>query len=334
MRSLRWVLLHLLLLLLLLVGRTKPQRLRRVPESDRNLQQENHNITVTTNTTSVITSASSANFDDNVTNNNTTALVDMSLLPATTSTTSARPPQSCEVAKIKCALRSGCSMALQNYMLGCADLIEGRTDECDDYCRNSLIALTSNDDGQVLMNCECSHDLCRQAKARAEVCRDEVLLANAADTVVSCNVAHWICAADTLCATALQYYDRLCRRMFSGRGCSHRCNNSISILQRQPKAAKLETCICDGSESFDCVAIKDNMARLCFYHVDEEDLQAKEEETNKVDMSSSGPAPEGGPSEAESGSGRAAAVTAASDPARYLVVLVLLLRHLEGGPWT
>ena len=49
--------------------------------------------------------------------------------------------------------------------------------------------------------------------------------------------------------------------------CSQRCNNSISILQRQEKAAKLETCECDGTESFDCTGIKENMKRLCFQEV-------------------------------------------------------------------
>lgn len=189
----------------------------------------------------------------------------------------------CEEARIRCALRSGCGMALQNYMLGCADLMSGRIDYCDEYCKNSLIALTSTEEGHSLMDCLCSDDYCREAKGRVEVCREEVVVANADSSVVSCSVAHWICSADTLCATAISYYDRFCRRMFLGKGCSYRCNNSISILQRQKAATKLETCTCDGTEAFDCAGIKRNMARLCFHQYDEEELQKEEELTNEVD---------------------------------------------------
>lgn len=44
----------------------------------------------------------------------------------------------------------------------------------------------------------------------------------------------------------------------------YRCRNSINILTRQEKAAKLNTCICDGSEDYDCRGIHRNMNRLCF----------------------------------------------------------------------
>ncbi|XP_068231583.1 growth arrest-specific protein 1-like isoform X2 [Palaemon carinicauda] len=209
-------------------------------------------------------------------------------------TTTARPPNnrsstttniSCEEARIKCALRGGCGMALQNYMLGCADLMSGNIDYCDEYCKNSLIALTSTEEGNLLMDCVCSDNYCRETKERVEVCRDEVIVANSDSSVVSCSVAHWICSADTQCSTAISYYDRFCRKMFIGRECGYKCNNSISILQRQEKAAKLETCICDGTEDFDCVGIKKNMARLCFHQYDENELQKEEEETNEIDTS-------------------------------------------------
>ena len=52
--------------------------------------------------------------------------------------------------------------------------------------------------------------------------------------------------------------------MFKGKKCTDRCMNSISILKRQPHATKLETCYCDGTEDFDCVAVKSNMEKLCF----------------------------------------------------------------------
>ncbi|KAK7081437.1 1,3-beta-glucanosyltransferase gas1, partial [Halocaridina rubra] len=124
---------------------------------------------------------------------------------------------SCEEARIKCALRNGCGMALQNYMLGCSDLMSGRIEYCDEYCKNSLIALTSTEEGHALMDCICSDDYCRETKARVEVCREEVIVANADSSVVSCSVAHWICAADAQCSTAIGYYDHYCRRMFLGK---------------------------------------------------------------------------------------------------------------------
>ncbi|KAG0710999.1 Growth arrest-specific protein 1 [Chionoecetes opilio] len=218
----------------------------------------------------------------------TTTPTPTSLMPTPLAT-----PMTCEDARIKCALRFGCGMALQNYMLGCADLISGRTSECDPYCMNSLIALTSTEEGHYLMDCVCSDDYCRESKKRVEVCRVEVLRANANSTVVSCSVAHWICSADTLCSTAITYYDRNCHRMFMGKVCSFRCNNSLAILQRQDKAAKLATCRCDGTEPFDCEGIKNNTERLCFLSLpkevavaeEEQQLEEEEERTNQVETS-------------------------------------------------
>lgn len=36
---------------------------------------------------------------------------------------------------------------------------------------------------------------------------------------------------------------------------------------KQEKAAKLSTCVCDGSEDYDCPSILDNMDRLCYHKV-------------------------------------------------------------------
>lgn len=173
---------------------------------------------------------------------------------------------SCEVARMKCAFRVGCGMALQNYMMNCADVMSGRIRRCSDPCKKALIALTSTEEGQDLMRCDCEQQkFCDVTKARTEICRPEVMRANEDDVVVSCSVAQWICAADPLCSTAVEYYRRLCRSMFHGKKCTPRCNNSISILNRQEKAAKLKTCVCDGTEDYDCDAIKFNMDRLCFH---------------------------------------------------------------------
>ncbi|CAB0014322.1 unnamed protein product, partial [Nesidiocoris tenuis] len=52
--------------------------------------------------------------------------------------------------------------------------------------------------------------------------------------------------------------------MFLGKRCSGRCENSINILRRQAKAAKLESCECTGREDYDCLGIRKNMDTMCF----------------------------------------------------------------------
>ena len=83
------------------------------------------------------------------------------------------------------------------------------------------------------MKCKCTDAFCLDAKKRIDICRSAVLRATHNETRVSCSVAQWICMADPLCSTALDYYHSLCRSMFAGKKCTHRCNNSISILRRQ-----------------------------------------------------------------------------------------------------
>ena len=114
--------------------------------------------------------------------------------------------------------------------------------------------------------CNCSgDDSCERTKTSIEPCQKEVTYATQPDTVVSCSAAQWICAADPLCSTALDYYNRFCGAMFAGKRCTKRCLNSINILRRQSSVSKLETCYCDGTEKdFDCPAVKRNMDRLCF----------------------------------------------------------------------
>jgi growth arrest-specific protein 1 len=159
----------------------------------------------------------------------------------------------------------GCGMALHSYMVDCADLIAGRTNKCQMPCERALIALMSTEEGQELMDCDCEGSkFCELNKERIEVCRSDVLQATAQGTIVSCSIARWMCMADSLCNTALDFYHRLCRGLFHGRRCTLKCNNSLSILNRQEKAAKLRTCYCDGSEDFPCQRIKDNTERLCF----------------------------------------------------------------------
>ena len=41
----------------------------------------------------------------------------------------------------------------------------------------------------------------------------------------------------------------------------------IDGFVQQEKAAKLSTCVCDGSEDYDCPSILDNMDRLCYHKI-------------------------------------------------------------------
>ncbi|KFM63217.1 Growth arrest-specific protein 1, partial [Stegodyphus mimosarum] len=188
-----------------------------------------------------------------------------SLIVWSVSANSISAPSECDVARMKCAYRTSCSRALHSYMVDCADVLAGRTTRCPWACKRALISLTSTEMGLALSECDCGdNEFCRSSKERAEVCRPEVSYATADDTVVSCSVAEWICAADPLCSTALDYYHRFCRSMFHGRKCTPRCNNSLAILDRQEKAVKLRNCYCDGSEDFPCHNIKKNTQLLCY----------------------------------------------------------------------
>ena len=116
----------------------------------------------------------------------------------------------------------------------------------------------------LIFQCTCDDDACLLQKSRVEPCRSEVTWNTAPDTIVSCSAASWICMADPLCSTALNYYNRNCQAMFKGGKCSKRCKNSLEILTRQSSAGKLATCWCDGTEEFQCQEIRDNTDSLCF----------------------------------------------------------------------
>lgn len=61
-------------------------------------------------------------------------------------------PIPCEEARMKCAYRVGCGMALQNYLMGCSAVLQGPPPTyCPETCQHSLIALTSTEEGKELM---------------------------------------------------------------------------------------------------------------------------------------------------------------------------------------
>lgn len=194
--------------------------------------------------------------------------------------------ESCNVAQLKCAYRDGCGLAIQNYMLACSALAEGKTTVCSTYCKHSLIALMSTPEGKRLMKCNCTDDaFCHSSKKNIAQCEAEVFQATQPHTVVSCSAARWICAADSQCSTALDYYHQYCAAMFKGKKCTKRCLNAIHILKKQKSASKLEHCVCDGSEDFQCRKIKDNMEQLCFNQPDKENIDP-DIHTNEIDSGS------------------------------------------------
>ena len=192
----------------------------------------------------------------------------------------------CNDAYLACAYRGGCGAALQSYMLNCASLREGVTERCGRQCQLALVALLSTPEGERMMECTCSspnraaEQQCLQEKARVEPCREEVTWHTRDDTRVSCTAASWICAADPLCSTAMAYYQDNCKAMFKGRKCGKRCKNSLDIMLRQHAAAKLSTCYCEGSEDFDCAAVRLHTDVLCFG----KKVVAEEVENNEVDV--------------------------------------------------
>ena len=183
--------------------------------------------------------------------------------------------QSCQVAQLQCHARSGCQMALNNFFIHCSSLIVGDESDnatCPVDCKHALVSLLSTEDntGHAFINCDCDKDkMCVERKKRVEICQREVL--NSMHVLredappVTCNLARWICEADTSCLAALQYYYDHCSRLFKGIRCSARCKNSLRILSRQQHANKLRHCMCDGSEDYDCSAVKTNTEEMCFH---------------------------------------------------------------------
>jgi len=192
----------------------------------------------------------------------------------------------CNDAYLTCAYRGGCGKALQDYMLNCAQLREGLTNTCSKQCQFALIALLSTPEGERLMQCRCEsldkseEEACTIEKLRVEPCREEVTWNTQPGTAVSCSAATWICAADPQCSTAMLYYQENCAAMFKGRKCSRKCKNSLDIMLRQEAAAKLSSCTCEGTEDFDCAAVRLYTDVLCFG----KKIIVEEVETNEVDQ--------------------------------------------------
>ncbi|XP_077514245.1 growth arrest-specific protein 1-like [Amblyomma americanum] len=173
--------------------------------------------------------------------------------------------RTCEEVQMRCAQRKGCGSALHAYLYQCSEVIQAGATQCPVPCQRALAALTSTDEGRGLNDCECGeNDVCRKSKLRVEVCREAVEKLTAPGARIPCSVAFWMCEAEPQCGTALAYYYRYCRGAFHGKRCTPRCNNSLAILNRQPRSDTLRSCYCDGSEEFPCQKIRDRTDQLCY----------------------------------------------------------------------
>lgn len=220
-----------------------------------------------------------------------TLVISMSTLTKCSNSLATNSSLRCEDARMRCAYRTGCGMALQQYLTRCTSVLHGDINKCPESCQHALIALTSTDEGKELMRCDCTEEdhLCLQSKQKVEVCRSSVIAAMNR-TRVSCRIATWICNADAICYTALAYYNGYCKSMFHGKKCTHRCRNSINILRRQEKADKLNTCFCDGAEDYDCKSIHRNMNSLCYkksHHIYQDEKKSNEDTSTNVNNKSS-----------------------------------------------
>lgn len=191
-------------------------------------------------------------------------------------TTLARAP-SCMEARSKCIHRLGCSMALNNFQIACQQVKLGMVDYCTESCKRAVISLVTVDDniGTDYLTCDCDgNEDCALWKKRITLCSDDVLAALETldnEEVISCSLARMLCEANTVCFTSLDYYEENCKNLWERHStnleCSERCNNSLNILNKQPRAAKLDNCLCDNSDPLvsedTCIRMKYNTKTYC-----------------------------------------------------------------------
>jgi len=180
---------------------------------------------------------------------------------------------SCLTARNRCTSRIGCGMALNNFLVSCESVMAGMVDHCTDTCMRAVISLVTVDDniGADYLTCSCEGD-CALMKKRVGMCSEGVLKALETldnQEVISCSLARMLCEADTQCWTALQYFEDRCSNLWEQYSpdalrCSDSCNNSLTILYRQTRAAKLSNCMCDNTDPL----IDENMCIRMRYNTD------------------------------------------------------------------
>jgi len=122
----------------------------------------------------------------------------------------------CEEVRLRCAFDPTCSMALHTYFNKCDKMLQDDSSKCPESCLYALVALTSTAAGKQMLDCSCRDGYCEEMKTRVEVCRPLVIEAVHNQTVVSCELAQFICLADPVCTNALGYYHTYCKRMLQG----------------------------------------------------------------------------------------------------------------------
>lgn len=185
----------------------------------------------------------------------------------------------CMDARNRCISRIGCSMALNNFLIACEPVRLGSVNYCTESCMRAVVSLVTVDDdiGTDILTCDCDTAAdCLLVKKRISLCSDGVLQAlNSLDTeeTISCSLARMLCEADTSCWTALSFYEENCSNLWNRHNtdslyCSSKCNNSVSILFRQRRAAKLRSCMCDNSDPVvdedTCIKMRYNTETYCF----------------------------------------------------------------------
>ncbi|XP_066273442.1 growth arrest-specific protein 1-like [Branchiostoma lanceolatum] len=174
---------------------------------------------------------------------------------------------SCGEALVACTDSDSCYRAYYNYVYACTGVLTGEvTDHCPTSCQSALQSLLQNEEGRVLESCNCTgpdEQRCTQLRQKVEICRPTLYEGSNASRVVGCTEATQICSQSEACVQAKDNYLVSCSQLFNGLECSQTCMDSINHFYSQEEVELLQNCVCDGPERPICVAIKNNMERLC-----------------------------------------------------------------------
>ncbi|XP_059825833.1 growth arrest-specific protein 1-like [Hypanus sabinus] len=172
----------------------------------------------------------------------------------------------CWQAIVQCQVEPDCSFAYEQYTEACRSVLNLETRRCPSHCLSALIHLNQTQNGPMLENCDCVKDeLCKSTKRAIEPCLPRT---RNRDGVMGCTEARLQCEMDQQCNNALHRYLHNCGKLFNGIKCTDQCREVIESMLVIPKALLLKECVCDGADRPICEAIKDNMARLCFFGPD------------------------------------------------------------------
>lgn len=163
----------------------------------------------------------------------------------------------CWKAILKCHGEPECNYAYDQYLYACASVITGERKKCPSHCISSLIQLNLTQSGPGLEDCDCAMDpVCRSNKQAIEPCLPRT-------STMGCTEARRQCEADKPCSAAMRDYLFHCGKLFGGERCSDGCRKVIANMRSIPKAQRLDTCVCDGTDRNICEYIKVSMKNFC-----------------------------------------------------------------------